>query len=168
MKKFETLAICRGFALCRGYITPNDSHEYSHSDTSTNARFSQIFYLTRGGGKLYKYDNTIYGESDTPNIWDLREFYKEPYILASGDKGAEWICINPIPANKFFDFELLSTGTKKTIYGNKEKEQSIICLKGTLLINDKVFNKYNYTRILDGKIADITVNNDSEALYLFR
>ena len=167
MKKVETLAVCKGFALCRGSITANDFYEYTYHDTSTDAKFSQIFYLEEGSGELQLSDGSVYGNSLTSGIWDLREFYKKVYKFVSYEKGAKWICINPIPSNKFFDIELLKSNTEKTIIGD-DKLQIILCLRGSLNINDKVFSQYNYARILRDKQAVIKVNQDSEALYMYR
>lgn len=167
MKKVETLAVCKGFALCRGSITADDYYEYTYLDTSTDAKFSQIFYLEEGSGELQNSDGTVYGNSLVSGVWDLREFYKKIYRFVPYEKGAKWICINPIPSNKFFNIEHLKSGTERTIIGN-DKLEIILCLRGSLNINDKVFNQYNYARILKDKEAIIKVNEDSEALYMYR
>ena len=167
MKTVETLAVCKGFALCRGSITADDFYEYTYNDTSTDAKFSQIFFLEEGSGELQNSDGTVYGSSLVSGVWDLREFYKKIYRFVPYEKGAKWICINPIPSNKFFNIEHLKAGTERTIIGN-DKLEIILCLRGSLNINDKVFNQYNYARILKGKEAIIKVNDDSEALYMYR
>jgi hypothetical protein len=163
----STLAMCKGFAQCRGFITPNDSFEYSLDDTTSDAKFSQIFCLLEGGGIMYNEDGTEYGRSDISNAWDLREFHGKRYKFVSGNKGAAWLCINPIPADKFFSFELKRAGSTFEVNGDG-KEHIILCIKGTLNINDKELKQFNYSRILNGKTAHVVIPSESEALYLTR
>lgn len=165
MKLISTLSVCKGFAMCRGHITSNDFYEYTQEDVSSDARFSQIFYLLEGSGTVYNSDGSLHDKSDVSNAWDIRYFYKKPYKFVAGDRGATWICINPIPADKFFDMELIKQST--SIEGTEE-EQNIICVKGTAIINDKQLKQFNYARIPNGKVANITVPEGSELLYIKR
>jgi hypothetical protein len=165
MKLMSTLAVCKGFAQCRGFITPNDSFEYTISDTTTDSKFSQIFCLLEGGGVMYNSDGSEYGRLN--DVWDLREYFGKTYKFVAGDKGAAWLCINPIPADKFFSFELKRSNTNFTIEGDG-KEHIILCTKGTLNINDKELKQFNYSRILNGKTANIVIPGESEAIYLTR
>ena len=167
MKLMSTLAVCKGFAQCRGFITPNDSFEYTVNDTTTDSRFSQIFCLLEGGGIMYNADGSEYGRSDVSNAWDLREFFGKTYKFVAGDKGATWLCINPMPADKFFSFELKRSDTSFTIEGDG-KEHILLCTKGTLNINDNTLKQFNYSRILNGKTANVVIPSESEALYLTR
>ena len=167
MKLMSTLAVCKGFAQCRGFITPNDSFEYSLNDTTSDAKFSQIFCLLEGGGIMYNSDGSEYGRSDTTIALDLRDYYGKTYKFVAGDKGAAWLCINPIPADNFFSFELKKSNSNFTITGDG-KEHIILCTKGTISINDKELKQFNYSRILNGKTADIVIPSESEALYLTR
>lgn len=167
MKLMSTLAVCKGFAQCRGFITPNDSFEYTVNDTTADSKFSQIICLLEGSGVMYNSDGSEYGRSDAPNVWDLRQYFGKTYKLVAGNKGATWLCINPIPADKFFSFELKRSNSNFTIIGDG-REHVILCLRGTLNINDKELKQFNYSRILNGKTANIVIPSESEALYLTR
>ena len=188
MKLIASNILCKGFALCRGFITPHDTYNYSPEDANVDTRYTQIFYLLEGNGHL-KYNNDVvmsYSDgvftlnpsykNEVENfinvkgstfMADLRGFKGRPFSFVSGDKGAGWICINPVPASKPFDSSLILGGTTKTIVGDG-KEHVVMCVRGSININDKSFNIFNYARVLEGKTAEIVVPSDSEALYLTR
>jgi len=188
MKFIASNILCKGFALCRGSITPNDNYNYSPEDDNVDARYTQIFYLLEGNGHL-KVENDIIGwydnnivtmnpecDSEIRNhvfnngatcLVDLKVFKGKPFGFISGDKGASWICINPIPANKPFDCDLILGETSKTIVGDG-KEHIVMCARGSIFINDKPFNIFNYARVLKGKTAEVVVPSGSEAIYLTR
>lgn len=163
----STTALCKGFAICTGHITANDTYQYSLEDTTTDTKYSQIFYLFDGGGIMYDDNDNEYGRSDVSNAWDLREFHRKKYKFVSGNKGATWVCINPVPANKFFDMELVKSNSQKTIAGDG-KEHIILCLKGIITVNGNELTSLKYSRILNGKVADVVVPSGSEAMYLTR
>lgn len=188
MKLIASLVLCKGFALCRGFITPNDSYNYDASETNVDTRFSQIFYMIEGGGTLNCEGKVIgsnvngnqyvdpewrdaYNEkvqmSSNSMLIDLRDFYGKSYNFVAGEYGAGWLCINPIPSEKFFTPSLIRAGETKTIEGDG-KEHIVMCAKGTITANDKSLNQFNYTRVLNGKTANIVVPSDSEAIYLTR
>jgi hypothetical protein len=188
MKLMASLVLCKGFALCRGFITPNDTYSYDASETNVDTRFSQIFYMIDGGGTLNSSGKVIgsningsqYVDPDwqsnyndkvqmTSNsmLVDLRDFYGKSYNFVAGDRGAGWLCINPIPSGSFFSSSLLTAGTTRTIIGDGN-EHIVMCAKGTITANDKPLNQFNYTRVLNGKTANIVVPSDSEAIYLTR
>ena len=167
MKLMSTLALCKGFAQCRGHITANDSFEYTLDDTTSDSKFSQIFCLLEGGGIMYDDKGNEYGRSNTYNAWDLREFHGKTYKFVSGAHGATWLCINPIPVNKFFQFELKRSNSEFDMVGN-DKEQIILCTKGDIIVNDKTLNVFNYARVWTGKSAHVKIPHNSEAIYLTR
>ena len=160
MKLISSLHICKGFAMCRGHITANDQYEYTERETSEDTRFSQIFYLLEGSGIAP--DGNFYKDK---LLMDMRDYFQKQYKFIAGNNGATWLCINPIPANKFFDAEILNTPT--TIVGDG-REHIIICAKGTIFANDKELKQFNYVRVLNEKTANISFSEDSEAIYLKR
>ena len=167
MKLMSTLALCKGFAQCRGHITSNDSFEFTLEDTIEDSKFSQIFCLLEGGGAMYDSNGNQVGNSSGYNVWDLREFYGKTYKFVAGQHGATWLCINPIPANKFFSFELKRSNTEFDMIGD-DKDQIILCTKGNILVNDKSLNIFNYARVWTGKSAHVKIPHNSEAIYLTR
>jgi len=167
MKLESSIVICKGFALCRGHMTPGDSYSYTKDDTTQDARFSQVFYLVEGGGIMYDGIGREHGRSDASDVWDFREYYGKSYRFLAGTSGATWLCVNPLPSNKFFNVELIRENNNKTIVGDGA-EHIILCAKGNLTINDKSLSQFNYSRILNGKTAEVNVPAGSEALYLSR
>lgn len=188
MKFIASTVLCKGFALCRGFITPNDSYNYSPEDSNIDTRYTQIFYMIEGSGSI-KLNNNFVGSFDnnysnvvpeyqdhyntyvkqgaTSLLIDLRIMQGSAFSFTSGEKGAGWLCINPVPTDKLFDCDLILGGTSKTITGDG-KEHIIMCAKGSITINDKTFSQFNYARVLEGKTANIVVPSDSEAIYLTR
>jgi hypothetical protein len=188
MKLMASLVICKGFALCRGFITPGDTYNYDASETNVDTRFSQIFYMIDGGGVM-NCDGKVIGSNingtqyvdpewqaayndkvqmtSSSMLVDLRDFYGKSYNFTAGDKGAGWLCINPIPSANFFTPKLLTAGINLSITGDGN-EHIIMCAKGTVVVNDKILNQFNYTRVLNGKTASIVVPGDSEAIYMTR
>jgi len=159
--------LCRGFAICTGHVTANETYEYSLEDTTVDTKFSQIFYLYEGSGALYDENDVIYNKSSVPSVWDLRMYYKKKYKFVANKLGATWICINPIPAYNFFDIEHLHSNTTKTIIGDG-KEHVILSLRNKIIVNDAELTHLKYSRILNGKVANVIVPSGSEALYLTR
>jgi hypothetical protein len=187
MKYIASNVLCKGFAICRGFITPHDNYFYNPEDAFVDTKYTQIFYLIEGNGylsynndKVMTYDNgslsinpsyreVIDGHLKTGStlMIDLRNYRGEAFSFVSGDKGAGWICINPIPAGKLFDSSLILGGTTRTIIGDG-REHVIICAKGSITINGNPLNIFNYARVLEGKTAEIVIPSDSEAIYLTR
>jgi hypothetical protein len=163
MKMVSSTILCKGFALCRGRMTKNDTFNYTKEITSEDAKFSQIMYLLEGGGM------TPLGPAafDNNKLVDFRDFYKKEYSLSCDERGATWICINPIPADNFFDVTLLEGGNNYTFEPDINKEQIILCVENYITINNKIFNQFNYTRIID-KNATVNIPDSSEALFLSR
>lgn len=188
MKFIASTVLCKGFALCRGFITPNDVYNYDPSDSNIDTRYTQIFYLIEGSGSLYsketyigdyngnnssvideykqQYDQYVQ-KGDTSLLIDLRVFKGSHFSFRSGDKGAGWLCINPVPSDKLFVPQLIKSNTSTTIVGD-QNEHIVMCAKGNITINGITFNQFNYARVLEGKTAEIVVPSDSEAIYLTR
>jgi hypothetical protein len=188
MKFIASTVLCKGFALCRGFITPNDVYNYDPADADVATRYTQIFYLIEGSGSLYS-GQTFVGEYNGTNsnvidsykdtfdqyvqkgdrslLIDLRFVKGQPFSFQSGNNGAGWLCINPVPADGLFTPELLKSNTSRTIVGDGN-EHIVMCAKGSITINDKTFNQFNYARVLEGKTANIVVPSESEAIYLTR
>lgn len=78
------------------------------------------------------------------------------------------MCINPIPANKFFNAELLLENNDYFFEGDKNKEQTIICVKNKIIANNKNVNLFKYLRVLPEKIVKVNIPIGSEAVYLTR
>lgn len=165
MKLIFDNVLCKGFVMCRGRMKGNSNYSYDKEVTSTDSKFSQILYLLEGGG----IGPTGLGSFDGNNrLFDFRDYYNSDYELISDERGITWLCINPIPANSFFDAKLLLEREQYVFEGKQNKEQIIICVKNQITINNNTLNLFKYTRVLPGKTADIHIADGSEALYLSR
>lgn len=190
MKYMSTIAICKGFALCRGFMTANDKFNYDPADSNTDTRYTQITYLDPGVGSFYRNSDFICGfdgsnltVSDNYKDWfdknvqlgdnnsaliNIEEFKGTFCSFSTTDSvGIQWTCINPIPANKPFSPTLLKQNTNLSIQGDG-KEHVIVSVRGSITINNKTINQYNYARVLGGKTADVVIPSGSEAVYLTR
>jgi hypothetical protein len=181
MKVIDPIIVGRGFGICKGIFDPYEENIQTVEDTSTDFKFSQIFILMDGSGSFYGSVDVVtkdgYGNpvsttngaaSDWKfNAWDLRDFYKRSYKFVAGDRGAKWMCINPLPANGFFDFEIIQSGSK-VISGENGKQNVIVCITGPIFINNKQIDQYKYSRILGNTIANIEIPQGCAALYMHR
>lgn len=164
MKLIFDNVLCKGFVMCRGRMTGNSNYSYNKEVTSRDSKFSQVYYLLEGGG----IGPLGYMSTENTRFFDFRNYYNSDYELTSDERGITWLCINPIPANNFFDAKLLLEKEQYIFEGKQDKEQIIICVKNHITINDNLLHLFKYTRILPGKTANIHIADNSEALYLSR
>ena len=181
MKIIDPITVCRGFAICKGDFGPGVQNEQSVKDTSEDFKFSQIFVLLEGSGTFVSTYDVIskdgYGNpvptsngiaSDFKhNAWDLRDYYKRSYKFVAGNRGAKWMCINPLPANGFFDFELIGEGSK-SITNDNGNQRYVVAAKGPIVVNNKLVDQFKYVRIFKDVTANIEVPQGSSALYMHR
>lgn len=189
MKYIASTTICKGFALCRGFITPSDKFNYDPADANVDTRYTQISYLSPGMGTFYRgndpvcsFDGTNYTVSNDYKDWytnnvqigdnqsalmNIDAFKGTFCSFEAGPLGCEWTCINPIPNDKPFTPTLLKQNTNMTIQGDGNTH-IILSVKGSITINNKNINQYNYARVLEGKTADVVIPSGSEAIYLTR
>lgn len=167
MRLVDQLLMCRGFAICKGFISPGETWNFTTDDTSSDGVFSQLGYLVQGSGTLYDADGNDRGRFENPgSLYDMRDYYGKACSIKVDSEGGSWICINPTPASKAYNGEVLKAETNKTIIGN-DKEQVVVCLKGKISINDKVLDEFQYARIIKGKSANVVISSDSAGLYFY-
>ena len=159
--------ICRGFMLCSGYASGGTQYQYTDAEFSENGKFVQLFYGVEGTGKaLDENGNEVFGLRKG-GLYDFRDYYNKPLTCEFTSPSASWITINPLPANNFFTGEVLKAG-EHTVVGENNKEKNIICVRGSITINDKQFKEQNYARVLHGKTAQISIPFNCEALLIVR
>lgn len=168
MKFVERTTLCKGFAICTGYITENDKLLVTVEDLKRDGNFSQIGYCEVGGATLYDINDNKVIDCEADNFYDLRDLYHKGGYYYTTDKGTggSWFLINPIPSVKIYDAKLMREGDSKTVLGD-DIERTVICVKGTVVINDKVLQSKQYSRILKDKMASFTVSKDSIAIYFW-
>lgn len=167
MKVIETLAIHKGFAVCKGAMSSNDVYEYTAANTSADGVFSQLLFGIAGSGKVYdENDNFVMDIVDPGTIYDFKDLYGKGYKIVAGQYGGTWICINPMPADKVYNYELINSNESKIIIGT-DKEQVVYCITGSITVNNREVKQMQYVRILKDTEANISVSKDSIALYFY-
>jgi hypothetical protein len=166
MRHIEAPFICKGFVICVGHITPNDVYDFTEKDTTADGVFSQIGFCIDGGAVLYDKDGNkvkdLYGDT----YYDFKEFYGTEYKMVTGENGGTWFGINPVPATKIYNGEVIRPGQIKTIIG-EDKEQVVICIYGKIEVNGKELIGKQYARIFKDKSARVVVNEGGLALYFY-
>ena len=79
MKLIGSFAVCKGFAMCRGHMTSNETYSYTREDTKDSTRFSQIIYVIEGAGTLFNQDNIATQNGVADEVYDLRDHYGKSY-----------------------------------------------------------------------------------------
>lgn len=168
MKFTETTTLCKGFALCIGYVTEDDSVSINVEHLKRDGNFSQIGYCEIGGATLYDLSGNKIMECNSDTFYDMRDLYhKGGYQYKTNlGTGGSWFGINPIPSIKIYDAVLLREGDTDSILGDGI-ERTIICVKGTVKVNDKTLQPKQYSRILKDKMATYTLSKDSIAIYFW-
>jgi len=148
---------CRGFALCYGGMTPNESFV---NENLTVGVFNQLVFV---------YSGSITASSDgMPNVvleekkfTDVSAFFGKPINYTAGSQGAFWLAINPMPVDKRFNVDLITEGSVQ-VQGS-EKEKAIICIDKGAVCNGKALDFIEYVRVLENKTVDLVVESNSLA-----
>jgi hypothetical protein len=127
--------------------------------------FSQVNYCIFGKCDLYDSSDNLVDEIVEGDSYDGTEYYGKGYKCVTPENiGGSWFSINPLPATKIYDFEVLGEDETRTIVGDGI-ERTIICVTGSMTVNDKMLTEKQYARILNGKTANITIAKGSKAIY---
>lgn len=145
---------CRGFAICHGTMTANESLVQSNIN---DGFFNQLIYLYAGSA-LAGTESSQTTELTTGSLVDVSQYANAPIKYVSGDNGATWIGINPVPSTKRYDARLIKGPITETInYSNKET--FILCVDGTLTCNGIELKPTQYARIVsNNKTFDLSQN----------
>jgi hypothetical protein len=164
----DRTALCKGFALCTGFVTANDEVVVTVDSLKREGTFSQLFYGVMGSAKLYDLKGNLLLDCKEGNFYDMRDFYHiGGYVYKTGsEEGGSWFCINPFPSNKIYDYKVLNEGDTESVFGDGV-ERAILCVKGRVNINDKTLQQKQYARILKDKMATYTIEKDSLAVYFW-
>jgi hypothetical protein len=163
MKFIDDISICKGFAICKGHMTGNEVYEYSAEDAKKDTVYSQILFGVNGTGAAYDSNGNKITDINANVLYDFKEYYGKKYSIRAFENGGTWICINPIPANKFYTQKILTNDT--TIVGDGH-EHVLICLFGSIVVNEKTLNQLQYARIFKDKTANIIIPDGSIAIHL--
>jgi hypothetical protein len=163
MKFIDNVSICKGFAICKGHMTGGEVYAYSAEDARNDAVYSQLLFGVNGSGAAYDADGNKIIDIFPNTVYDFKEYYGKGYSIRALENGGTWICINPIPASKMYSYELLTGNTN--IVGDGS-EHVLICIIGSISVNEKTLKQLQYARILKDKIANIVIPEGSMAIHL--
>jgi hypothetical protein len=165
MKVLTTNQICKGFVICIGHMTANETYSFTTADTTKNGGYSQLGYCLEGSANVLDSNGNVTDTYSAGNLYDLKKHYNTAFSYTiNSEVGGTWFCINPVPATKIYDGTLLTENTT-TSYTGDGVESVVVCVNGTVTVNDKTLQNQNYVRILNGQTANVTVGAGSVALY---
>jgi hypothetical protein len=134
---------CRGFSICYGSMTPNESLVCSNT---TDGFFNQWIYLYSGSA-LAGSEASQTTELTAGALVDVSQYAGAPIKYVAGNNGATWLGINPIPTTKRYNAKLIKGVTTETI-SPSDKETFIVCVDGIVTCNGVELKPTQYTRIV--------------------
>lgn len=152
---------CRGFVLCVGYLSPNQSFVHKNN---LDGDFNQTLYTYSGGGFAAsegKPTKTVIKNVLT----DLSDFAGTPIRYTAGEEGAAWIALNPVPLTKRYSTQLVLGGSTVEVMSDGV-ECAVICLLGSVNVGNKIIAAQSYARVLPSKTISIEVPQNSVALVI--
>ena len=142
---------CRGFAICYGTMTSNET---LINPNVNDGSFNQLVYLYSGSA-LAGSENSQTTELIAGDLVDVSQYANAPIKYVSGNNGATWIGINPIPSTKRYDARLIKGAITETI-NSSDKETFIVCADGIVTCNGVELKPTQYARIVNNsKTFDI-------------
>ena len=142
---------CRGFAICYGTMTSNET---LINPNVNDGSFNQLVYLYSGSA-LAGSENSQTTELIAGDLVDVSQYANAPIKYVSGNNGATWIGINPIPSTKRYDARLIKGAITETI-NSSDKETFIVCVDGIVTCNGVELKPTQYARIVNNsKTFDI-------------
>jgi hypothetical protein len=145
---------CRGFSICYGTMTPNENLVCPNT---TNGFFNQWIYLYSGFALAGTESNQT-TELIEGTLVDVSQYAGAPIKYVSGNNGATWLGINPIPTTKRYDAKLIKGPVTETI-NPSDKETFIICVDGIVACNDVQLKATQYVRVVStSKTLNLSTN----------
>lgn len=145
---------CRGFSICYGTMTPNETLVCSND---INGYFNQWIYLYSGSALAGSEDSqtTVLTQG---SLVDVSQYAGAPIKYIAGINGATWLGINPIPTTKRYDTRLIKGPITETI-NPSDKEAFVICVDGSVKCNGVELKPMQYVRVVSSnKTFDLSQN----------
>ena len=146
---------CEDFTLCvnigeNGYVLAEHPNE----------RYTIFYYALYGSGKFGKIFESEYILIESKKLVDVQDYVNSEVIFHAHEDFC-LIGFNTMNKNIHWNARILDKNTKVV----KENKKSIlICLDGSMIVNDKKFKRYNYASLVVGKEYDIEIDQDSTAV----
>ncbi len=143
--------ICRGFTLCCGSATANET---LNAPNIGGGKFNHYVYVYLGGGVVS--NGVEYITMNEGTLTDLSQFAGAPIQYKSFPEGGIWVAINPVPDSKRYDGRLLTGPVTESITGDGS-EMFVISFEKKIQCNDVDVNPLDYVRVLNGATKNINV-----------
>ena len=146
---------CEDFTLCvnigeNGYVLAEHPNE----------RYTIFYYALYGSGKFGKIFESEHILIESKKLVDVRDYVNSEVIFQAHEDFC-LIGFNTMNKNIHWNARILDKNTKAV----KENKKSIlICLDGSMIVNDNKFKRYNYASLVVGKEYDIEIDQDSTAV----
>jgi hypothetical protein len=153
--------LCRGFALCTGYLAPN---EILKNTNKAATELNQAVYVILGNATAAS-ENKQSILLNARQLADVSDFAGQEITHTAGSDGVAWVAVNPIPETKRYQTQLVSGGDTVEVTADGA-ECAIVCLVGSIDVNGKQIAALEYARVLPTKIVTLEVPQNSVALIL--
>lgn len=157
----SNVILCRGFALCTGYLAPN---EILINKNKAATEVNQVVY-TVAGNAVATSKNKQPTLLDTASVADVSDFIGDEITYTAGSNGLAWIALNPIPETKKYQTQLVQAGNSIEVVSDGA-ECAIICLVGNANVSGKTIPALSYARVLPTKTVVLEAPANSVALVI--
>ncbi len=152
---------CRGFVLCIGSMERDDVLLHPNNESGV---LNQAVYVYKG---------SITASADSKSdiallsgqLTNVAEFAGLPIAYTGSPEGALWLAVNPTPASKRYEMQLLRGGDFMDVESGSN-ECAVVCLSGVISVGDKPIVQHKYARIMPNKTVAVIVPHDSLALVM--
>jgi hypothetical protein len=135
---------------------------FIHSNTGDGAVNQAVYIFSGDITAVQNEQNISLNENELTDISSLKN---KPIQYTAGNAGATWVAINPAPATKRFNTQLINTEQTLSVTGSN-KETFVLCIEGVITCEGKQLGSLQYVRVLDGRTVSVSVPNNSVAVIL--
>jgi hypothetical protein len=148
------------FVICYGSMDAGDGFDHNNGP---NGAFNQWIYIQDGDATMTQGSMVIPLLGGA--LHDLTQTYGNGLRYDAGVNGVSWLAINPFPDTKRFSCKLLA-GPIDNVYQAVDNDRFLLCVRGSLICNNKVIDTNSYGRTSKGKDLNITIGDGSVGLLL--
>jgi hypothetical protein len=153
------------FAYCSIYQFPHTSITYFNDG---DGHYHQAVYIVDGEAEVEVRDSDdestkpayIQGNDSAGSLIDETASRGKYVKTITKDVGLMMVTFNPIPSTRELDIEIVK-GSKTREITTVDNRITVVCLTGTVTINDKELVNLQYAKILPGKTVTLTLPKNS-------
>ena len=146
------------FVYCMANFSPNESHTYQNIG---NGHFHQFLYVVSGRAEETIEDQdgnvVLFDDSDREGeLVDMTELKGTVHKTKTTDTSISFITFNPVPDTRQLAVEILKGPSQHTVTAESSRK-TIVCITGTIKVNDKELSTLQHAKIFPGKTVEITM-----------